>query len=240
MSNNILIFAATFNEIENIEDFINEINKLNYKVDILIIDDNSPDGTGNLIDKIAKRSKNHITLIRREKKLGLDTAHKFAYNYAIENNFTYLITLDADLSHEPKEITNILNHLKNTPFVIGSRYMKGGGCYMKGWRLLISIYGNKFIKKILSINSREFTSSFRGFNLKQLSNFNLNLVNSSGYSFFMETLFRLDEKKYPIFEIPIQFRPRKHGFSKISKIEIFRALKNVFLLFFFKLFKRKG
>ena len=112
MNNNTLIFTATYNEIDNIKDFIDEINKLDCKLDVLIIDDNSPDGTGNFIEKKAKSSDN-LTLIRREKKLGLDTAHKFAYNYAIKNNYSYLITMDADLSHEPKEIIKILDHLKN-------------------------------------------------------------------------------------------------------------------------------
>ena len=148
-----------------------------------------------------------------------------------------MITLDADLSHDPKEINKILHHLKTTPFVIGSRYMDGGKCYMKGWRLLLSIYGNKFIKKILSINCKEFTSAYRGYDLKKLSNFNLELINSRGYSFFMETIFRLNERKYPIFEIPIQFKPRKHGMSKIPQIEILRTLKNIFLLLFVKLLK---
>lgn len=233
MNNNILVFAATFNEIENIEEFIKEVNKVNYKIDILIIDDNSPDGTGDLIDKIAKTSEN-LTLVRREKKLGLDTAHKFAYNYAIKNDYTYLITLDADMSHEPKEINKILHHLKTTPFVIGSRYIDGGKCHMKGWRLFLSICGNKLIRKILSINCNEFTTSYRGYNLKKISNFNLDLVNSTGYSFFMETIFRLNERKYSIFEIPIQFKSRKHGISKIPRIEIFRTLKNILLLFLYK------
>ena len=233
MNNNILVFTATFNEIENIEEFIKEVNKVNYKIDILIIDDNSPDGTGDLIDKIAKTSEN-LTLVRRGKKLGLDTAHKFAYNYAIKNDYTYLITLDADMSHEPKEINKILHHLKTTPFVIGSRYIGGGKCHMKGWRLFLSICGNKLIKKILSINCNEFTTSYRGYNLKKISNFNLDLVSSTGYSFFMETIFRLNERKYSIFEIPIQFKSRKHGISKIPRIEIFRTLKNILLLFLYK------
>ena len=90
MNNNTLVFTATFNEIDNIKDFIDEINKLDCKLDVLIIDDNSPDGTGNFIEKKAKSSDN-LTLIRREKKLGLDTAHKFAYNYAIKNNFVFLL-----------------------------------------------------------------------------------------------------------------------------------------------------
>jgi len=238
MNNNTLVFTATFNEIDNIKNFIDEINKLDCELDILIIDDNSPDGTGDFIEKVAKSSDN-FTLVRREKKLGLETAHKFAYNYAIKNNYSYLITMDADLSHEPKEIIKILHHLKNTPFVIGSRYILGGKCHMKGWRLFLSIWGNKLIKKILSINSNEFTTSFRGFDLKKLHNFNLDLVKSRGYSFFMETIFELNQRNFPIYEIPIKFNERKHGISKIPQIEIFRTLKNIFVLFFRKILKSK-
>ncbi len=238
MHNNILVFTATYNEIDNIKDFIDEINKLDYKLDVLIIDDNSPDGTGNFIEKKVKSSSN-LTLIRREKKLGLDTAHKFAYNYEINNNYSYLITMDADLYHEPKEIIKILDRLKNTPFVIGSRYILGGKNCMRGWRLFLSIWGNKVIKKILSINSNEYTGSFRGFDLKKLHNFNLDLIKSKGYSFFMETIFELDQRNVPIDEIPITFRLRKHGKSKIPRIEIFRTLKNIFKLFFRKILKSK-
>jgi dolichol-phosphate mannosyltransferase len=238
VNNNALIFAATYNEIDNIKDFIDEINKLDCKLDVLIIDDNSPDGTGNFIEKKAKSSDN-LTLIRREKKLGLDTAHKFAYNYAIKNNYSYLITMDADLSHEPKEIIKILNHLKKTPFVIGSRYILGGKNYMKGWRLYLSIWGNKVIKKTLSMNGNEYTNAFRGFDLKKLHNFNLDLVKSRGFSFFMETIFELDQRNVPIYEIPITFNVRKHGVSKIPQIEIFRTLKNIFKLFLRKILKSK-
>ena len=121
--------------------------------------------------------------------------------------------------------------------VLDVRYIDGGKCQMKGWRLFLSIYGNKLIRKILSINCNEFTTSYRGYNLKKISNFNLDLVNSTGYSFFMETIFRLNERKYSIFEIPIQFKSRKHGISKIPRIEIFRTLKNILLLFLYKLLK---
>ena len=238
MNSNTLVFTATFNEIDNIKDFIDEINKLDCKLDILIIDDDSPDGTGNFIEKVAKSSDN-LTLVRREKKLGLDTAHKFAYNYAINNNYSYLITMDADLSHEPKEIIKILNHLKKTPFVIGSRYILGGKNYMKGWRLYLSIWGNKVIKKTLSMNGNEYTNAFRGFDLKKLHNFNLDLVKSRGFSFFMETIFELDQRNVPIYEIPITFNVRKHGVSKIPQIEIFRTLKNIFKLFLRKILKSK-
>ena len=93
-----------------------------------------------------------------------------------EKKYDYLITMDADLSHDPQEIKNFVNNLKNSPFVIGSRYTKGGKCLMKGRRLLISKYGNKIIKKALRINSNEYTNAYRGFNLKKLKNFHLDAV----------------------------------------------------------------
>ena len=111
---------------------------------------------------------------------------------------------------------------------------------MRGWRLFLSFCANKVIKKILSINnSTEYTNSFRGFNLKKLHNFNLDLIKSRGFSFFMETIFELDQRNIPIDEIPIIFNVRKHGQSKIPKIELFRTIKNVFKLFFRKISKSK-
>ena len=150
MKNKILIFSATFNESENIRDLLNSIDKLNLELDILIIDDNSPDKTSEIIKQYAIE-KSHIKLIVRKKKEGLDTAHKFAFKYSIENNYEYLITLDADLSHDPNEIPIFMKELKNNDFVIGSRYMKGGGSNMKGIRLFLSYFGNRFIQFIFNI-----------------------------------------------------------------------------------------
>ena len=161
----------------------------------------------------------------------MDTAHKEAYEYAISNNYDYLITMDADLSHDPNEIKNFINYLSDFPFVIGSRYIKGGKCLMSGKRFLMSKFGNKLIKKVLQINSNEFTTSYRGFNLSKLKNFHLNKVSNKGYSFFMGTLFEIDKLGYKIKEIPIIFQDRQKGLSKIPKIEILRTIKNLFILF---------
>ena len=147
--------------------------------------------------------------------------------------------MDADLSHEPKEIIKMLDRLKNTPFVIGSRYILGGKNHMKPLRLFLSFCANKVIKITLSINSNEYTSAFRGFDLKKLHNFNLDLIKSRGFSFFMETIFELDQRNVPIDEIPIIFNVRKHGQSKIPKIELFRTIKNILRLFFRKILKSK-
>ena len=229
--NKTLIFTATYNEVDNVEVLVKRIAKYSKNTDILIIDDNSPDGTKKIIFRLQKRLKRLNVIIRRG-KLGLDTAHKFAYNFAIKKGYTNLITMDADLSHDPIKINKMIKILKNNEFVIGSRYMAGGKCEMSFIRTLLSFFGNKFIKLFLNINCNEFTTSYRGFNLKKLNKFNLNKINSNGYSFFMETIVQLKRSGFNIKEIPINFRNRIHGKSKIPKIEIFRTLKNVVLLYF--------
>ena len=231
----VLVFAATYNESGNINELINAIFNHNNEVHALFIDDNSPDKTSDIIYELKKKFKN-INLIIRKKKLGLDTAHKEAFKFAIEKNYDYLITMDADLSHDPKEINNFIYNLKNYPFVIGSRYMKGGKCEMQGYRLFLSYFGNKFIKFILNSKYSEFTTSYRGFNLNKLEDFNLDIVKNSGYSFFMSVVFELEKKNYNIKEIPITFYERSFGKSKIEKIEIFRTFKNLLFYFFKKNF----
>ena len=229
----ILIFTACYNEAENIEKLIKGIKKCLPTSSILIIDDNSPDKTQQKIIEL-KKEINQINLIVREKKMGLDTAHKLAYEFAVKQKFNYLITMDADLSHDPIEINNIIKNLELFPFVIGSRYIDGGKCLMKIQRLLMSKYGNKLIKFVLGIDCNEFTTSYRGFNLKKLGSFNLNTINASGYSFFMETIFEISKRNLKIREIPITFKDRSLGNSKLPKIEIFRTLGNLIILFFKK------
>ncbi len=228
-----LIFTATYNEKDNIKILIEKLNKLGVDLDILVIDDYSPDKTWEILQKLEKEIKN-LKIIIRKKKSGLDTAHKLAFEYAKNHNYEKFISMDADLSHDPSEVPKIINILNGSSFVIGSRYIKGGRCEMTGYRLALSIIGNKFIKKVLKINCNEFTTSYRGFNLSKLEDFNLNMINSKGYSFFMETIYRLDKHGVNISEIPIHFKNRKHGSSKIPSIEIFRTFKNLFILFFKK------
>ena len=225
-----LIFTATYNEAENIRKLLNKILSITPKIDILIIDDNSPDKTYEIIKQYKLKHKN-IYIKKRNRKLGLDTAHKMAFNYAKKNKYKKFITMDADLSHNPKEITKFINNLDRFPFVIGSRYMVGGSNKMSLPRYILSYFGNLLIKNILNLKYTEFTTSYRGFNLKKLNNFSLDIVKSRGYSFFMETVFRINKAGYKIKEIPIIFESRKKGDSKIPKIEALRTLKNVFLLY---------
>ena len=231
MYKKILIFTATYNEYRNIKILLEKINNLKLQLDILVVDDNSNDGT---LSFLKSYSKKNFKLIVREKKMGLDTAHKFAFQYARKCKYNYLITMDADLSHDPKVIKKIINLLDVCPFVIGSRYIRGGKCDLKGFRYFLSYLGNIFIKYFLNINSNEFTTSYRGFNLVKLKRLNISTIKSSGYSFFMETIFLINKLNIKIHEIPIHFQSRFSGNSKIAKIEIFRTLFNVLRLKFFR------
>lgn len=224
-----LVFTATYNEVQNIKKLISLIYKNFPKADILVIDDNSPDLTYKLLKKLKKKYKN-LKIKLRDKKYGLDSAHKFAYDFAKKNGYVKLITMDADLSHNPIEIKKIVRLLDKSEFVIGSRYIKGGKCELPLLRYLISFFGNKFIKFFLGIKCNEFTTSYRGFNLIKLKNFSLKKIKSKGYSFFMETLYLINKKNFKITEIPIKFKNRIYGKSKIPKIEILRTFFNIIRL----------
>ncbi len=223
-----LVFTATYNEVDNISTFLDIVLKIP-NIDILIVDDNSPDKTADIIKQYQKNNKN-LYLISRSGKEGLDSAHKIGFNFAKEKNYENLITIDADLSHDPKMIPQFLDALNDKPFVIGSRYMEGATNDMKLFRYSLSYIGNKVIKFVLKIDSDEFTSSFRGFALNKLKNFDINDVKTKGYSFFMATINLINKLGYKINQIPLQFKDRKEGVSKIPKIEIFRTLKNLFLI----------
>ncbi len=224
----ILIFTACYNEAENIEKLIKGIKKCLPTSSILIIDDNSPDKTQQKIIEL-KKEINLLNLIVREKKMGLDTAHKLAYEFAVKQKFNYLITMDADLSHDPNELINFTRNLEKNSFVIGSRYIRGGKCLMKGSRLLMSKLGNIVIKFFSGIDCNEFTTSYRGFNINKLKGFHLNHVKESGYSFFMGTIFEINKRNFNIKEIPITFADREKGISKIPKLEILRTLVNLLI-----------
>ena len=228
MKNKTLVFTATYNEAENIEKYLHAALAIK-DIDILIIDDNSPDGTSRIIENYQKKYKN-LFFIKRQGKLGLDTAHKEGFNYAKDKGYQNLITMDADLSHNPEEIYSFIKELKINSFVIGSRYVANGRNEMKFSRYLLSFLGNKLIKLVFKINCSEYTTSFRGFNFNLLKNFDINNVKSKGYSFFMETVYQINKSGNNIMEIPIIFRDRKKGISKIPKIETLRTLKNLFLL----------
>ena len=227
--NKILIATATYNEIKNIDKLIFKISSIKKNMDILVVDDNSPDRTWSKLIDLKKKYKNLHVIIRRKKR-GLDTAHKKIFNFATKNKYRFLVTMDADLSHNPKIIPIFLKNIIKYDCVIGSRYIKGGKNELKGFRLILSKYGNLLIKSLLKINLNEFTTSYRCFDLKKLKKFNFNNVNVSGYSFFMFVIYLLKKSNYSIKEIPIIFHERHQGKSKIPKIETLRTLLTLFLI----------
>ena len=231
MNSKLLIFTATYNEKDNISVFINKFIKLNLNADLLIIDDNSPDKTWEKIQQYQRKYKN-IKLIIRKKKSGLNTAHQLAFKIGKKKGYKYLITLDADLTHDLRVLNKFIRTIKFYAFVIGSRYISGGKTDISGWRFLISYIGNKFIKYIFNIKINEFTSSYRAFNLMKLKKFDIYKIKSSGYSFFMEVVYQINKHKYSILEFPIYAKQRSKGISKIPKIEILRTFYNILRLKF--------
>ena len=226
----ILVFTATYNEAENIKIFLDKLVNIKQNFDVLIVDDNSPDNTGSMIEKYKSYNSKKINLLKRIKKEGLNTAHKLGFNYAKKNNYDLLITLDADLSHDPMLIPEFIKLLETNSFVIGSRYMPRGRNEMSFLRYILSFFGNKLIKFVLKINLDEFTTSYRGFNLKTLKDFDMNEVSLEGYSFFLGTINLLNKSNNKMTQIPITFKDRKKGKSKIPRLEIIRTLKNLLFI----------
>jgi dolichol-phosphate mannosyltransferase len=225
----LLIFTATYNEKNNIKIFLNNFIKLSLNADLLIIDDNSPDKTSEVIKQYQKKNGN-IKLIIRKKKEGLNTAHQLAFKICKRNKYKYFITLDSDLTHDIKILPKFIRKIKFYSFVIGSRYVHGGRTDITGWRFLTSYVGNKFIKYIFKIKINEFTSSYRAFNLTKLKNIDFDKIKSNGYSFFMEVVYQINKMNYSIHEFPIHAKQRFKGNSKIPKIELFRTLFNILRL----------
>jgi dolichol-phosphate mannosyltransferase len=222
-SNRILIFTATYNEVGNISSLLQKIWQEIPNVDILVIDDNSPDGTGILLDEIAS-TNNHLTIIRRPRKLGLGSAHHLAMIFAFKQGYDVLVTMDADHSHNPADIPRLLEKLPEADFVIGSRYAKGGSCNYSGYRKFLSISANIAARLLLGIPLHEFTTSFRAFRLSALAQVNLVKKHSQGYSFFMESVYCLHQAGLKLIEVPIDFHARNLGRSKIPRFEIVRGI----------------
>ena len=216
-----LVIIPTYNEIDNIEEFIIQIS--NFDVSVLIVDDNSPDGTGKVVEDISKINKK-INLMKRNEKLGLGSAYRDGFKWGISNGYKYLIEMDADFSHRFEDLEIILKNSKDFDVVIGSRYIPGGGSI--GWdlkRKLLSSYANKLSKVLLRSKINDMTSGFRSYSNKSLLEIDYFSTKSDGYSFQIEMTIRSVENKLNIKEIPIIFNERLLGNSKMSKKIILEA-----------------
>ena len=226
---NALIIIPTYNEDKNISILIDKIRKLKSEInlDILVIDDGSPDGTAKSVEEIQKEdSKLH--LINRGKKLGLGSAYCLGFNWAIENNFDVIVQMDADLSHNPKDILRLLSESSNSDVVIGSRYKTGVN--VVNWplrRLILSYLANIYARIITGLKVYDLTSGFKCIKTSVLKKINIDKIKSEGYSFQIEVNCLCYNKNYKISEVPIIFYDRTIGKSKMSKKIIFEAIIRV-------------
>lgn len=219
-----LVIIPTYNEVNNILELVRLITGIDSNLHILFIDDNSPDGTGNLIAKISRANIN-LHLISREEKLGLGTAYIAGFKWAINNNYDYVIQMDADLSHDPMDIPRLLNKSKKYDLVIGSRYLKGFN--VVNWplrRLLLSYFANLYARILTGLPLNDSTGGFKCFNIQVLKNIDLEKISSQGYSFQIEMNYLAWVNNASIKEISITFTDRTVGLSKMSKAIICEAI----------------
>lgn len=227
MNSKTLIIIPTYNEIENIKKLISAIREKVSGVSILVVDDNSPDGTGALVEKL-KADDPGIHLLSRAGKLGLGTAYIAGFKYALEHDFEYIFEMDADFSHDPCYLPDFLDAIKGADLVLGSRYVPGGG--VENWpfyRKMISIGGSLYSRTLLSVPYRDLTGGFKCFKRSTLEAIALDDVHSEGYSFQIEMTYRVHKKGLKIKEIPIVFKDRLEGKSKMSWTIFFEAIIRV-------------
>jgi dolichol-phosphate mannosyltransferase len=225
-----LIVIPTYNEKNNISAILKKIIKLyKSKFQILVIDDNSPDGTADEVIKISKKFR-FIKLYLRNKKLGIGSAHKFGIKYAIKNNFKILITMDSDGTHNPKYIKRFLNLIKGYDLITTTRFSNKKS--LQSWplfRILLTNIRHQIIKFFLGI-SIDSSGAFRCYNLDNIKSKDILSAKDDGYSFFWESIFILFKKKYLIHEIPIELPYRSVGSSKMKLTDIINALIYIFII----------
>jgi len=233
---NTLIISPTYNEKKNISSLIEIILSIDKNYHILIIDDNSPDGTANIVKELQLKYKN-LFLEERPGKAGLGTAYKYGFNWALRRNYENIIQMDADLSHDPKEIKEMVRLLNNYDLVIGSRYIDGVSVVHWPLKRLILSYGaNVYARIITGLPIKDSTGGFKAWKRKVLDSIDLNGVKSQGYSFQIEMNWRAWQKKFSIFEHPIIFSDRTIGESKMSKKIMFEAVIVIWRMRIWKLF----
>lgn len=225
-----LVFVATYNEVETIELMLDRLLALPARCDILIVDDHSTDGTTQLIENRAK-SDCRIRLIVRNGKLGLGSAHRLGWLYARRQGYARLVSLDADLSHDPADLPRLLAELDaGADVAIASRFAPGGHLDYRGWRLFLSRNANRFARRLLRLPFFEYTTSFRAVKLDRVPPGLVEGIARQGYGFFLNCVVQLAREKLIIAEVPIHFRDRHGGESKIPRIELLRGMANLLSL----------
>lgn len=231
--NSALVIIPTYNELENLGPITEAVLKVDPRVDILVCDDNSPDGTGKLADELAAKNE-RIRVLHREKKEGLGRAYIAAFKWALKENYQYIIEMDADFSHDPRFLPKLIDTAVNeADLALGSRYVEGGGTVNWGVsRQIISKGGSLYARSILGVKVRDLTGGFKCFNRRVLEAIDLDTVQSSGYGFQIELTYRTLKKGFTVKEIPIVFEDRRVGQSKMSRKIFLEAASMVWKLRF--------
>ena len=229
-----LIVIPTYNEIENLQALVEAILKVteastSVSVDLLIVDDNSPDGTGQLADLLSQKYAPRVHILHREKKMGLGTAYVNGFGWGLEKSeYEVFIEMDADFSHNPKYLPRMMDLLATNDVVIGSRNIEGGGTVNWGiGRKILSRGGSMYARMILGAPISDFTGGFNGWRRPVLKSVQLETLRSDGYSFQIELKYRAHLLGFRTVEFPIIFEDRKVGKSKMSKRIVLEALKRV-------------
>ena len=234
---NILAISPTYNEKKNIAELINRITLIPTEIDLLIIDDNSPDGTADIVKSYMVENK-HIFILEREKKLGLGTAYCEGFQWALDRGYDLIVQIDADLSHNPDDIPRMVEMSKSADLIIGSRYIDGVNVI--NWpmrRLLLSYCANLYARIIIQFPIKDSTGGFKCFKRDVLESIDLSKIYSEGYSFQIEMNFLTWIKRFKILEIPIVFTDRTVGESKMNRAIVIEAILMVPKLFIKKIFK---
>ncbi len=228
-----LIIVPTYNECDNVVDVVNQFLQPIADSDLLLIDDNSPDGTGLIADKIAKENS-RVHVIHRSGKLGLGTAYLTGFRWALQRDYEFIVEMDADFSHPPHILPMLVQAAKdNRGMAVGSRYVAGGGTQNWGrGRELLSRAGGRYARAVLGIDVRDVTSGFVCYQRQALEAIDLDRIRSSGYSFQIEMKYRVLRAGLPIHEVPIVFCDREKGESKMVPAIMLEALLMVWKLRF--------
>ncbi len=225
-----LVVVPTYNEIENLDALLEALMSLPGGVEVLVVDDGSPDGTGARADAwVAREPRVHA--IHRPGKMGLGTAYLAGFRWALDHGYEAILEMDADFSHNPAYVPELISRASGADLVIGSRYVAGGGTH--GWgahRKLLSKGANLFAQTMLNLSVHDCTAGFRCYRSDALARIDLATVLAEGYSFQVEMLIRVLRSGGRVAEIPIVFEERRHGRSKISRTEVLLAIQTVLRL----------
>jgi dolichol-phosphate mannosyltransferase len=231
------VIVPTYNEADNLDELLSQLLALPVSLGVIIVDDNSPDGTGRLAEKWAVDNPDRVHVIHRPAKMGLGTAYIAGFKMGLEElAAARLMTMDADFSHHPRYIPAMIDLSQEKHVIIGSRYVPGGGSRNCTWkRVYLSRVANLVARTLLGLEAHDTTAGFRLYRREVLASIPLDQILSSGYSFLVEMLFMCQRRGWQIGEIPIIFEDRRKGTTKISRQEVLRAQYTVFRLFFRRL-----